>query len=431
MRKTNKACRVNPLHVIYFAVAIGFALVYNSFALFYTVGEGTSVIRTETQDLSRLRSSPEKKDELITTTSADEQAEEEQVEDEQQAPNEQQAPDEQPADKQPAVETTEIDSIAKFPPSDYELPEGFQFMLKRAKQMKGSCETLPSVSSEQKTVDVPSFGIVEALESYSPQSAQEAEDWQCVVPPSTECDVERFSVIFLGYGADRLNGMKQQIRRMLASSPYKDMVEEVILVWNNPKPLNESGKTGELLYHWATKETNPFDESEPNRFRVFFPIELGFSSSLMNRYHPLIKPKSKALLYYDDDGPFYAYRAIKSNFELWKRNSNVQTGAMARAFTLSERQQDEKNQLLGGPKKLDDRQFVSHCRDKGDEIHYDYRHFENFHANMVRGGNQISIKETYFVNSPILYRFYRLDPWYTAIIFASFGIQRWQSCENS
>ena len=272
--------------------------------------------------------------------------------------------------------------------SNYELPMGFQSMLHRAKDMSRKCDTLPSVPTEQNTVDVPSFGIIDALESYKPNSQQEAYEWQCEAPPSKECDVERFSVIFLGYSADRLHFMKQQIRSMLASSPYKDLVEEVILVWNNPKPLNESGKAGELLYGWSTRETNVFNEFELNRFRVFLPIEHGLSSSLMNRYHPLIRPKSKALLYYDDDGPFYQYRAIKSNFELWKRNSNVQTGAMARAFTLSKRQQNEKDTMLGGPNELDDRKFVSHCRDKGDEIGYDYRYFENFHANMVRADNR-------------------------------------------
>jgi hypothetical protein len=63
------------------------------------------------------------------------------------------------------------------------------------------------------------------------------------------------ALYFLDTVQIRLHFMKQQIRSMLASSPYKDLVEEVILVWNNPKPLNESGKAGELLYGWSTRET--------------------------------------------------------------------------------------------------------------------------------------------------------------------------------
>lgn len=359
LRKSSKPlCRINPLYFTYavFATLVG-CMIYNNTAL-ATLG-GKSGVISGSLDQSIFRSSPATLKEPSSSALSSPILNSNAV----QVPN------------QPLSTT------------NYELPKGFQSMLHRAKDMSGKCDTLPSVPTEQNTVDVPSFGIIHALESYQPDSLQEAQEWQCEVPPSTECDVERFSVIFLGYSVDRLHSMKQQIRSMLASSPYKDLVEEVILVWNNPKPLNESGKAGELLYGWSTRETSVFQELELNRFRVFLPLEHGLSSSLMNRYHPHIRPKSKALLYYDDDGPFYHYRAIKSNFELWKRNSNVQTGAMARAFTLSNRQQREKDAMLGGPNELDDRKFVSHCRDKGDEIGYDYRFFENFHANMVSGDN--------------------------------------------
>jgi Glycosyl transferase family 64 domain len=275
------------------------------------------------------------------------------------------------------------EDIKTFDDIAYKLPEGFQSMLKRAKSIKDQCDAIPKVSYQPNSIDLKPFGIVESLEFYRPQTLSEADQWNCQVPPPTECDVERFSVVFLGYGADRLHGMKTQIRGMLGKKPYSDMVEEVILVWNNPTPLNESGSSGEILYQWSKEAKNPFHPSEPNRFRVFYPIDHGFSSSLLNRYHPMIQPKSKALLYYDDDGPFYSERAIRSNFELWKRNSNIQTGAMARAFTLSERQQAEKSELLGGPTALDDQKFISHCRSQGDSVRYDYRYFENFHANMV------------------------------------------------
>mmetsp|Transcript_23409 Transcript_23409/g.34556 ORF Transcript_23409/g.34556 Transcript_23409/m.34556 type:complete len:507 (-) Transcript_23409:238-1758(-) len=292
---------------------------------------------------------------------------------------------------------------------EYELPPGFQAVLERAKKFQQHCDEQILVSSDikmQNEIDLPPFGIVNDLESYLPESPEEANDWKCEVPPPTECHIERFSTIFLGYNPDRLQGVKRQLQRMLSDPGFKDMVEEFILVWNNPKPLNESGKVGELLYEWSSSDVNPFDKSEPNRFRLFLPIELGFSSSLMNRYHPMIKPKSKALLYYDDDGPFYEYRAIKSNLELWKRNSDIQTGAMARAFTLSKRQEEEKLSILGGIDELDDRKFVSHCRQKGDEISYDYRFFENFHANMVLpSGSMIHRNYLCFIWHPALRKF--------------------------
>ena len=102
----------------------------------------------------------------------------------------------------------------------------------------------------------------------------------------------------------------------------------------------------------------------------------------MNRYHPLIQPKSEGILYYDDDGPFYGTDAIRSAFELWKRNSDAQLGAMCRAFTLSDRQNIEKANVLNG-QELHDRKWISHCRDHGDQLWYDYRFFTMFHANMV------------------------------------------------
>jgi hypothetical protein len=275
-------------------------------------------------------------------------------------------------------------------PLGYRLPEGFQTLLYRSKMFYISCENIesrPSEFTELNAVDLPPFGVVKDIESYQPKSDDEAREWKCELPPATECDIDRFSTIFLGFSPDRLSGVKQQVRQMLSNPNFKDMVEEFIFVWNNPKPLNESGTAGQVLVEWSMRDKNPFNEEESNRFRIFYPIELGFPSSLMNRYHPLIKPKSRALLYYDDDGPFYQHRAIRGNFELWKRNSDVQTGAMARAFTLSKRQQSEKDDLLGGPDELHDRKFVSHCRHKGDEISYDYRFFENFHANMVSNGS--------------------------------------------
>jgi hypothetical protein len=371
----SKPFRFNPIHFIYAlsALVVVFAL-YNSISFHSKRNDGALRVNSSLESSSSQSTIPtEKKKNEPSMSLSNSKA----VEDPE-ADLTDEIEEEEIADEEDV--TAVVDSSIET--SAYELPTGFQSLLERAKQFQSQCHDLPLVSSEPNAIDVPAFGIVEALESYRPASPQEAKDWQCEVAPATECDLERFSVVFLGYSAERLQGVKQQIRNMLGHDDYKQLVEEVILVWNNPKPLNESGKIGHLLYGWSMRDTNPIDDTEPNRFRVFYPIEHGFTSSLMNRYHPMIKPKSRALLYYDDDGPFYNFRAIKSNFELWKRNSNVQTGAMSRAFSLSERQQNEKAGLLGG--ELNDQKFVSHCRDQGDSIGYDYRFFENFNANMVR-----------------------------------------------
>jgi hypothetical protein len=132
--------------------------------------------------------------------------------------------------------------------------------------------------------------------------------------------------------------------------------------------------------------------------RVVYPLKMGFPNDLFNRYHPhVVVPKTKALLYYDDDGPFYSYEAIQGGFELWKRHSQAQIGAMARQITYSARQQQEQLDKLGRSEPTStqrrsrdltksipaDNQFISHCTNVGDQVDYQFRFFANYDANMV------------------------------------------------
>ena len=266
------------------------------------------------------------------------------------------------------------------------LPAGLRSVLTRAKEMRGICDASGDAQKVPlNPIDVRSFGIIDDFEEYvanekANPSSSLLPEWQCQVPPSTSCHVERFTVIFLGYNPTRLSDVKRQTMRMLKGD-YNALVEEIVLVWNNPEPIDKT-PIGETLLHWSKRPRTPIANDVPNRFRIFFPIEHGLDSSLMNRYHPMIKPKSEGILYYDDDGPFYGLGPIQSAFELWKRNSDAQLGAMCRAFTLSDRQNAEKTAVLNG-RDLDDRKWISHCRDHGDTIAYDYRFFTMFHANMV------------------------------------------------
>lgn len=67
-------------------------------------------------------------------------------------------------------------------------------------------------------------------------------------------------------------------------------------------------------------------------FRTFISAEHGLGNNLLNRYHPDIRPKNEAVLFYDDDGPFYTDTEIRTGFELWKRNSGRQIGLLGRNF---------------------------------------------------------------------------------------------------
>lgn len=281
-------------------------------------------------------------------------------------------------------------SITNTENKDSFLP-AFQDVLARAKQNRDHCHQvlpLPDDAPAEPNVDViaianmttarlHSFGVIETLEAWhqNPQPATHiangATNTQCVVPPEQECDETQFSVIFMAYNPDRLTKLMRQIKTML-TPPYHTIIREIILVWNGPRDIGESSE-GQQLLAYVTEHAD--------HLRVVYPLKMGLPNDLMNRYHPdVVQVKTKGILYYDDDGPFYSYEAVLGGFELWKRNSNAQIGAMARVIDLGPRQAAEKKELLQN--KLNDRAFVSHCP-PSDDVEYNFRYFANFQANMV------------------------------------------------
>jgi hypothetical protein len=257
------------------------------------------------------------------------------------------------------------------------LPLGFQRVLDRAIQMRDRCNGLglPLVargSDSRNSTDLPDFGIIQALSNYRPVTTTQHQQWQqCNLPPETECDAQRFTVIFMGYRPDRLRKMKTQLLLMTTSSEWSDLIEEAILVWNGERELTESQDGQEIA---ALAE----DTTTARRFRIFFPLKEGFPNDLFNRYHPRFNISTEAILFYDDDGPFYSHDAVLAGFELWKRNSNAQIGAMARRIDLSERQEVEFRAMDN-----DERGFISQCRSIGDKGRYNFQHFAQFGARMT------------------------------------------------
>ncbi|CAB9513166.1 exostosin 2 [Seminavis robusta] len=267
----------------------------------------------------------------------------------------------------------------------------FQEVIERAQKNQKHCgQVIPDDGIPEPTQDViaianmttarlPGFGVIDALQQWQqdPQPpnhlANGATNTQCQIPPENECSESQFSVIFMAYNPDRLAKFLRQIKSMLdRKDPFARIIREIILVWNGPREISESPEGQKLL---------EFVQQEADRLRVVYPLKEGLPNDLMNRYHPdIVKVKTKGILYYDDDGPFYSYEAVLGGFELWKRNSNAQIGAMARTIDLGPRQQAEKKHILGSD-RLNDRAFVSHC--KPDDVEYNFRYFANFEANMV------------------------------------------------
>lgn len=286
---------------------------------------------------------------------------------------------------EPAAKKARTDDGAKDKPSRQQqqqqetfskVPPEFQSVFERSIASRDFCKTLkPSNTTKSHTLtvgnvteavaDLPDFGIVNALQNYNSNPIP-----KCNVPPSTECNETMFTVIFMGYNPDRLHQLKRQVFGMTQpNSQWSPHVKEVLLVWNGERELTETQDGVRLK-----------DLGNERNFRIFFPLKEGFPNDLMNRYHPRFNITTKAILFYDDDGPFYSYDAIMGGFELWKRNSNAQIGAMARRLDVLALRQEQEAAAL---RPLDDHAFIKHCRASGDSIFYNFYEFANYHARMV------------------------------------------------
>jgi hypothetical protein len=262
------------------------------------------------------------------------------------------------------------------------LPLGFKHVFHRAQHKDSHCrdlqkenfsghDTASQVKFGNETVaSLPAFGIIDTVQQYKVSGKTADPNWQCVLPPDHECSETQFTVVFMAYNPDRLGITLRQIQKMLERPEWDGMVKEIVLVWNGPRSVDES-KEGQALLDYA--KTHPV--------RVTYPLKMGFANDLMNRYHPdVVQVTTKAIMFYDDDGPFYSFNAVLGGFELWKRHSSAQVGAMARQIDYGPRQQSERHALSAGPA---DRFFISHCTNVHDEVDYNFKYFANFDANMV------------------------------------------------
>eukprot|EP00532_Pseudo-nitzschia_australis_P005023 CAMPEP_0168202676 /NCGR_PEP_ID=MMETSP0139_2-20121125/24416_1 /TAXON_ID=44445 /ORGANISM="Pseudo-nitzschia australis, Strain 10249 10 AB" /LENGTH=555 /DNA_ID=CAMNT_0008128413 /DNA_START=41 /DNA_END=1708 /DNA_ORIENTATION=- len=256
----------------------------------------------------------------------------------------------------------------------------FENVIDRTKHYQQHCELIGLLTKNDEkeqptfnnhTAHLPRFGFLDAFRNYQaadPSDIDNAYPYRCALPPETECGETQFTVIFMAYNPDRLAKLLNQIDIMLNSDDFSKIVAEVIVVWNGERHVNETDLGKKLI---ELETTLPL--------RISYPLKEGFPNDLMNRYHPRLEVKTKAIMYYDDDGPFYKFKATLGGFELWKRNSNAQIGAMARKLDLGPRQAEESKKISGD--MPNDRFFVSQC--PTDDLHYNYFTFANFDARMV------------------------------------------------
>ena len=324
---------------------------------------------------------------------------------------------------------------AVLPLLEWRLPHAFDNVLYRAQEVQSRCAswhssshgkqnndkpvvfdnstTMPFLNNET-VATLPAFGILQDIVDWKEAIRQgripdavsaderrrnEPHTWQCTLPSRKECRPTHFSVVFMAYNPDRLKITLEQIQIMLTAEGWTDLVKTIVLVWNGPRAIEESAAGRDLLQ---------FQQAHADQFSIAYPLKMGFPNDLMNRYHPRVVENvtTKAILYYDDDGPFYSLAAIQAGFELWKRHASAQIGAMARQIDYGPRQHTEYNKLTAGGTKHNDRLFVSHCDNlPSDVLEYNYKYFANYDANMVLpSGSFLHANYLCFLWHPVLER---------------------------
>ncbi|KAL3769678.1 hypothetical protein ACHAW5_010259 [Stephanodiscus triporus] len=218
----------------------------------------------------------------------------------------------------------------------------FKSIIRRVKWTEEQCNgTLfnerNTIKQFQSATDVPMLqegGVAHALERWlenNPSSSTNDDAYPtCYLPPSKLCNITNYSLIIMSHTTERLQVFMEPLELMIDSWPG---LTEVIIVWNSPRDtlanavendkISEESRYATKLLQWHENITHPL--------RIFFSLENGLSNNLLNRYHPKLDPQNEAIMYFDDDGPFWSKEAmVHGGLELWKRNSDVQVGGFAR-----------------------------------------------------------------------------------------------------
>ena len=292
----------------------------------------------------------------------------------------------------------------------------FKKMLERSSSDAEICSNLhPDHLGEPKEKDfdtgvppLPENGIHEVLKAWLDGANDNRGDYpMCELPPKKSCDVSQYSLILMSHTVDdnkRLGKLKNGIKDFA----QRKETAEIILVWNSEKEvlINSDKKDAKLLVEWNNDESHPL--------RIFFSLENGLENNLLNRYHPMLQPKQPAIMYFDDDGPFYEEGPMHAGFSLWKYNSDVQIGSLTRNIRYpSQRMNDLQNVAIDlaanhyrnnswqthvhpyDTKAVNQAMteanesepgyppFTPLCRDEtGDNVEYNYFVFPNYKAHM-------------------------------------------------
>lgn len=177
------------------------------------------------------------------------------------------------------------------------------------------------------------FAIKAWLDSQADESMERNEYPLCYLPPSKSCHVEQYTVILMSHTVTDDKRLRKMISGISDIATFPETAE-IILIWNSEKSVLQTceKENCKLLVEWDADPNHPL--------RIFYSLENGLQNNLLNRYHPSIQPKSEALVFFDDDGPFFSGEAMRAGFALWKFNSDVQIGSMARNIRFPSKRMD-------------------------------------------------------------------------------------------
>lgn len=294
----------------------------------------------------------------------------------------------------------------------------FESIIKRVKWTEEQCNSIPDqhiqtlTTSLKNATDLPPLpegGVAMALERWMRENTEQQHQQQrrrqletennsnndyptCYLPPPKSCDVNTYTLVIMSHTTQRLEAFMDPLANMVDSWPG---LTEIIIVWNSPRSTLMSASNGKER-HYATKLLS-WDADPTHPLRIFFSLEEGLTNNLLNRYHPKIRPKNMAVMYFDDDGPFFSKEAmVDGGLEMWRRNSNVQVGAFPRNIRfLSQRMKDlgkkglqESIDIVANNGHSDSSatypSFTPFCRNfTGDHVEYNYFSFPDFNAHIL------------------------------------------------
>ncbi|KAL3805694.1 hypothetical protein HJC23_005938 [Cyclotella cryptica] len=253
---------------------------------------------------------------------------------------------------------------------------------------------------------LPEGGVASALQNWTRQhqDSKPSSDPSyptCYLPPKKSCNVTTYTLIIMSHTTERLDAFMPQLESMVQTWPG---LTEIIIVWNSPRTTLTSvmESTTDSKEKQYASQLLSWDSDPSHPLRIFFSSEEGLTNNLLNRYHPKLQPVNEAVMYFDDDGPFWSKEAmIDVGLELWKRNSNVQVGGFPRNVRfLSNRMKDAEKLGLqasidlivkdapiergGGGINDGYPNFTPICRNvTGDILEYNYFVFPDFAAHML------------------------------------------------